>query len=73
MLCPYCQNEMTDGFIQSRDGVFWTPERAMIPSLAFLKRSAVPLGSEPGMTFSAARACLCRACNKVIIDINRDL
>lgn len=27
MKCPYCNDEMNQGYIQCRDGLYWTPKK----------------------------------------------
>lgn len=71
MTCPYCQGEMTKGYIQCRDGVYWTPERSLVPALSGLKKGAVALrnNSEYPSPSNTAVAYFCKKCRKVIIDI----
>ena len=72
MICPYCQNEMTQGYIQCRDGLFWVPEPFLVPALSGFKKGSVTLNNNPDSPFSASIAYLCRDCKKVIIDINNN-
>jgi len=72
MICPYCGCEMQQGYIQSRDGAFWTPEKVLVPALTVLKRKAIPLSDYPGTLDTSTTAHLCRECKKVIIDFDRD-
>ena len=69
MICPYCQTEMVKGYIQCRDGVFWTPERALISALSGIKKGAVSLRNDPEHGNSTSVAYLCKNCKKVIIDV----
>ena len=32
MKCPYCGKEMTLGYIQNRDGVYWTEKKLPVPA-----------------------------------------
>ena len=69
MLCPYCQSEMTKGYIQCRDGVYWTPDRALVPALSGIKKGAVSLRNDPEYGNSTSAAHLCNKCRRVIIEI----
>lgn len=60
MVCPYCNNEMEKGYIQSRDGLGWSPKKRMIAAL-----SGTLSEQELGR---AAVAYRCKACEKLIID-----
>lgn len=72
MVCPYCQNEMTKGYIQCRDGVFWVSKQSLVAALSGLKKGAVKLSNSPDAPSSVSVAYLCRSCKKVIIDINNN-
>ena len=69
MICPYCQGEMTKGYIQCRDGVYWTPDRALVSALSGIKKGAVPLRNHPEYPSNTAIGYFCPKCRKVIIDI----
>ncbi len=71
MICPYCQGEMTKGYIQCRDGVYWTPKPTFIPALSGMKKGAVSLRNDPEQPSNTVAAYLCDKCQKVIIDIKR--
>ncbi len=71
MICPYCQGEMDNGYIQCRDGVYWTPEKSLVAAFSFAKRGAIRLSSQSGVFSSEAAAYLCRNCKKVIVDISQ--
>ena len=72
MMCPYCRGEMTKGYIQCRDGVYWTPDHAFVSALSGLKKGAVSLKNDPEHPSNTAVAYLCQSCKKVIIDINNN-
>ena len=72
MMCPYCRNEMTQGYIQCRDGVFWVPEKTLMAAFSFVKRGAIRLSSPSSMFSSESIAYLCPDCKKVIIDISQN-
>ena len=76
MKCPYCNNEMQLGYIQCRDGVYWTPKKQFIAALSSLAKGSTSLAngaadnsiSDPSKTVYAFK---CENCKKVIIDYNR--
>ena len=43
MKCPYCNTEMILGYIQCRDGVYWSKRKRLIAALPALDESAVLL------------------------------
>ena len=66
MKCPYCGEEMQQGYIQSRDGVYWTEKKLIIPAV-------VPLGGGKYVKLSqesTAIAYFCKPCKKVIMNID---
>jgi len=69
MICPYCGKEMTPGYIQCRDGVYWTPKKAFVPALSSLKKGAVSLQNHPEYPSSTSVAYLCKRCKRVIIEL----
>ena len=62
MKCPYCGNEMEQGFIQSPQEISWKKG----DKRPFLGRAQFHEGSV--ILSSAVTAFLCRDCKKVIID-----
>ena len=71
MLCPYCGKEMEKGFIQGRDGVWWSEKKRPVSALHIFGGNMVELAkSLPGVTGDrrAADAYLCRDCRKVVVD-----
>lgn len=66
MICPYCGKEMEKGFIQSRDGVWWTKKKYIIPAITALEfvREAVDLNPKEG----CVDAYMCIECGKVIVE-----
>ena len=68
MLCPYCGKEMELGYIQCRDGVFWTEKKQLVSSLSFLGKGAVSLENGAADDSHAVYAYKCADCKKVIID-----
>lgn len=68
MKCPYCNNEMQKGYVQNRDGVYWTPKKQWLPAFAFVADGAIPLGRDDKfMSKSIATAYNCTHCKRVII------
>ena len=68
MNCPYCQEEMTLGYIQCRDGLHWTPHRQPVAALSCFGRGSVPLSNGAADNSRTVHAYRCAACQKVIID-----
>ena len=67
MKCPYCNEEMEQGFIENAAEISWRKKLYHIPYARFNKVTVVL--SESSFTRSAAViAFLCRSCEKVIID-----
>ena len=48
MKCPYCEKEMTLGYIQCRDGVYWTLKKQLVASLSSLGKGSTCLAAEYG-------------------------
>ena len=69
MTCPYCNNVMEEGIIQSPQEISWKKgiKRPMYGRAVFNKDSIV-LSKLSIMKGSAVKAYLCRRCMKVIID-----
>ena len=69
MTCPYCNNVMEEGIIQSSQEISWKKgiKRPMYGRAVFHKDSIV-LSKLSIMKGSAVKAYLCRKCMKVIID-----
>ena len=70
MICPYCQSEMEQGYIQSRDGLAWTKKEHFVMAFTPYASDAVHIGSRRDNKSAAAH--LCRNCKKVIIDLNAE-
>jgi len=68
MNCPYCGNEMIEGFIQSREQLYFNRGRRarMVASgdLKSLNLSRFSLLKAPYV-----RACHCPRCKKLIVDL----
>ena len=69
MTCPYCNNVMEEGIIQSPQEISWKKgiKRPMYGRAVFHKDSIV-LSKLSIMKGSAVKAFLCRRCMKAIID-----
>ena len=69
MTCPYCNNVMEEGIIQSSQELSWKKgtKRPIFGRAGFHKDSIV-LSKLSFMKGSAVKALLCRKCMKVIID-----
>ena len=73
MKCPYCNTEMILGYIQCRDGVYWSKWKRLIAALPALDESAVLLSFKNRVfSISAAKAYRCIKCNKIIIDYDKE-
>ncbi len=68
MKCPYCDHEMTLGYIQSRDGVYWTLKKQLVAALSFLGKESTSLTNGAADNSSAVYAYKCGDCKKVIVD-----
>ncbi len=73
MNCPYCNSEMQQGFVQCRDGVYWTPKKQWVSALSSLAKGAIPIGSNDKlMPNSKALAYNCKNCKTVIIPYGKE-
>lgn len=68
MTCPYCGKEMTLGYIQCRDGVYWTLKKQLVSSLSFLGKESTSLANGASDDSHAVVAFKCDNCKKVMID-----
>ena len=67
MKCPYCEKEMTLGYIQCRDGVYWTKKKLFVKALSRFGKGSTPLFNGAGNS-QTVFAHKCGDCRKVIID-----
>jgi len=67
MRCPYCNEEMEAGVIQSPQEIAWKHKKHWIGRAEFHKGSVV-LSELSFLKGSAAKAFLCRTCEKIVID-----
>lgn len=68
MNCPYCNQEMVQGFIQCRDGVTWTPREQPVAALSFLAKGSIRLANGAAHDNRTVYAHNCPRCSRVIID-----
>ena len=69
MKCPYCDNEMEQGVIQSPHEISWTDKKHFFGRAQFHEGSVV-LSELSFIKGSAVMAFCCKGCKKVIIDYN---
>ena len=73
MQCQYCNLEMEKGFVQCRDGVYWTPKKQWVSALSSMAKGAVAIGVDDKlMPKSRAEAYHCEKCKTVIIPYGED-
>ena len=68
MKCPYCGQEMEQGYIQCRDGVTWTAKRKPIAALPLGGKDWVSLANGAAEHSRIVFAYRCRDCKKVLIE-----
>lgn len=69
MKCPYCNNEMEKGLIQSSQEIAWLKgEKKRLFGRAAFHDGSVVLSELSFLKGSAVTAFLCRSCKKVLID-----
>ena len=69
MICPYCGNEMIEGFVQSREQLYFNRGKKA-RFIASGDLGSISLSRFSLMRAPAARACLCKKCKKIIIDLS---
>ena len=67
MICPYCNEEMEAGVIQSPHQISWKRKRRAFNRAEFYEGSII-LSELSILRGSAAQAFCCRKCEKIIID-----
>lgn len=71
MKCPYCNEEMKKGYIQCRDGAYWSEEKRAVAALPPMHGKAVDLRTISEGNYKAyATAYNCLKCKKIVIDYN---
>ncbi len=69
MLCPYCDNEMTPGFIQSQKPMVWKGKMASFPGSGDFAAGSIELSDTTFFKGAYVEAHLCRECRKLIIEL----
>ena len=67
MICPYCNNEMELGIIQSRHELAWKKGLERTKGKASFYEESVVLSPLSLMNGSAIKASNCKTCKKIII------
>ena len=72
MRCPYCSQEMKAGYIQCRDGLWWSekvrPVAAVPPMSGNWKHIALDHGQSGPFRGNVAQAFFCEGCKKILLD-----
>ncbi len=69
MKCPFCNGEMTEGYIYGdRYKLKWLPQDKPL-RLGMWATDAIPLGEGGGFGRPRVEAAMCQQCNKIIIDV----
>ncbi|SHE33593.1 hypothetical protein SAMN02745249_00236 [Atopostipes suicloacalis DSM 15692] len=69
MKCPYCEEEMDKGFVQSARNIFWSTEEKKLV-FAPGKSDDIPIAS--GFNGATKESYFCKNCKKIIIDLIND-
>ncbi|MDN6731872.1 MAG: PF20097 family protein [Atopostipes suicloacalis] len=69
MKCPYCGEEMAEGFVQSARNIFWSTQKKKV---VFAPSKAEDISIANGFNGASKESYFCRKCKKVIIDIIND-
>jgi len=69
MKCVKCGSEMEAGYIQCRDGVFWSKKKRMVAAVS-LSRDSIRLDEEEGGPFAGGivSAHKCENCRQIVIE-----
>ena len=69
MICKICGKEMTKGYIQSRDGIFWDEKVRKVAALP-LSKSAIRISGDSTGPFSGSsvEAYRCKECRIIVIE-----
>lgn len=68
MKCPCCDKEMELGYIQCRDGVYWTPKKQFVAALSCFGKDSTSLANGAADNGKTVYAYKCAPCRKVVID-----
>lgn len=66
MKCPYCNQEMENGFVQSARDIFWGEKKHKLFFTPNEKEVKLAIG---GLNGCIINAYYCRDCKKIIIDL----
>ena len=74
MQCPYCGEEMEQGVIQCRDGVYWRKKKGLVAAVSGLSKDALDLAHSQARPFSGAAAIAyhCQSCKKIVMDYTQE-
>ena len=68
-MCPYCNNEMLNGYLQSTHDIFWSKKRhKLAPLLSFTLDSDDLCVADGGFTVASVQSQYCPKCKKIILD-----
>ena len=67
MKCPYCEKEMILGYIQCRDGVYWTLKKQLVASLSSLGKGSTCLSNGAADNSNTVFAFKCEDCKKITL------
>jgi hypothetical protein len=71
MECPYCNREMTKGYVYGdRYKLKWLPEDKKL-FLGIWANGGVELGQGGNIGRARVKSYMCRSCNKIIIDVEK--
>lgn len=69
MICPYCGEEMIDGYIQSANSIYFNKgSKARFFAAGDLRSRNL---TKVSLRAPNVRACLCENCQKIIMDLGR--
>lgn len=68
MKCPYCNEDMKYGVIQSPHEINWMPKKAKLFGAAEFHEGAIVLSAHNFLKGSCVDAYCCDKCKKIIID-----
>lgn len=72
MKCPYCKAGMEKGYIQCRDGVYWTSEKVWAAVFSSMGKDSLSLENGAGRNNTVVYAYRCSDCKKVIIEYTKE-
>lgn len=72
MNCPCCGATLQKGFIQCRDGLYWTPKKQPVPAFSMFGKGARRLHNDDDLLPSRVHALYCESCGMVFIPREND-